>query len=207
MSTPNARRSLKLGHKLGLAFGGTLALIALIVVVGGLSIAQMRTLQDEGAQRALDAQLSERVKLSLSRGYGVIADAVINRNLEESRRDWSDVTRQLRDELAELDQRVDTAEERASLATARAAAEDFIRTYEGEMLPILAGGSGVPPEIRQVDDKLDGHLARAIAPLDTIITSLNQESVATDKKFDENGQQTQVVNWVLSLLALVGVVA
>ena len=76
------------------------------------SISTLGRMQDEGAKRSADALLAaqgSRVGLSL---YGVIADAVINRDLEATAKEWAATKERNLKHLEEVAKVADTKEEK-----------------------------------------------------------------------------------------------
>ena len=91
--------------------------VAITVILGlvGFSyraLVDLRELQDQGAMRAQEAaKLTEHAGMG-SRLYQVVADAIINRNLDESRADWVSLKKEMEENLAFVQSGVDTEDER-----------------------------------------------------------------------------------------------
>lgn len=83
----NAFSSWKLSKKLA----ATLGLIILIFVGSGvfsnLNLNKLGSLQDEGAHRFEDSQKIGNVLTRMESFYAIVGDAVINRNLDETKKD------------------------------------------------------------------------------------------------------------------------
>ncbi len=104
---------LKIGTKL---IGGFLAVVLIFGAAATYQIMKMgdlAELQDEGAQRAVDALAVKDIANRVGGFYAVVADAAINRNLEESRQLYEEAKSVAQQDIATVRDLVDTAEEKA----------------------------------------------------------------------------------------------
>ncbi|HET9820236.1 MAG TPA: methyl-accepting chemotaxis protein [Burkholderiaceae bacterium] len=168
---------------------GLIAVTSLIAISqGGLNrLAQM---QDAGATRAQHAGDGHRTAAIGQHLYRVIADAVINRDLPESARQWAEAKR---DALALFEKTAalaDTAEEKRWIGEAREALAGLIQAYELRMLPLLGQDQDEQSlaRIRQVDAELDGYVSRISEPMSRLAESMNKEAQRADTEFDATGK-------------------
>ncbi|HEB30966.1 MAG TPA: hypothetical protein ENI15_08850 [Spirochaetes bacterium] len=130
-------RNLKIGAKLVLGF------LSVVVIFGGIAIYQITTLgrlaalQDEGAQRAKDAIALNDVKINLASVYPVIADAIINRDLEATVKDFESIKEVAEQDIAAVKELADTDEERRQADVVKKEYNSYLDTFESRMLPIL----------------------------------------------------------------------
>lgn len=124
--------------------------------------------------------------------YQIVADSIINRNLDESAKDWAEGKAQANAQLAEVEQLVDTEEEQALVRVARQAYSDFVDVYEKEMLPILRVGQGDAAAISAVDDRLDAEVAKIAENMGKIKVALDEEAVVAQNEFDVTGKATLI---------------
>ena len=76
-----------IGKKL---IGGFLVVVGLLSAVGFYELASMSrlsNLQDDGAKRSLDAQKIKDIAFRLESVYSVVADSIINRDMEETKKE------------------------------------------------------------------------------------------------------------------------
>ena len=133
----------KLGTKI---IGGFIAVIVIFCAVAGYQITSMSklgVLQDEGAGRAEDALNVNDVLARVLEVYPVIADGVINRNIDETLKDFAQVKEQAQKDIELVQDLVDTDEEIALAETFAAAYQDYIKIFETDMQPILEKGESV----------------------------------------------------------------
>ena len=172
--------------------GGFTIVVVLMGVLIGFNLFQLqklRSLQDAGAQRAADAVIAQEGAGMASRMYWVVADAVINRNLTETRKDWAEITGEMAKDLQTLEKIADTAEEKSQVAQARKAQSEFVALVEKELFPLLEKTTEVNKEVRALDEKIDGLLEAISRSLTSLAESSMKESREADREFDlEIGQ-------------------
>lgn len=180
-----------LSQKLAAGFGfAILSLIALATYCIA-NFVTAATLQDEGAQRSADAiRIAEAIEMG-PKMYQIVADAIINRDLNETGTLWTAVTKELDDDLAYVANAVDTPEERADIAKAKEHFANFIRTFEEEMVPALVDTDGVTDRLRALDEKMDGDIGAAADLLRNIAASFEEEFKEADEKFDATLAETE----------------
>ncbi len=182
-------------------------IVILITILGivGMEYRGLSTLgkmQDEGAQRAADAVLAanaSRVGLSM---YAVIADAVINRDLEESAKLWADTKERNLKRLDEVAKVVDTKEERVWIASAQKAAQEIVAIYETKTLPLLKSTDGLSKEIKDLDGEIDKHVKIVREDMLKIEESISKESKMADEEFDAARKSTIVLALIIGLIGL-----
>ena len=130
-------KDVKIGGKLIIAF------LAVILIFGGISAYQVFSLrklaglQDEGAQRAEDALHLNDIKIDIGEVYPVIADAVINRDLEETYKLFEVVKEVAESNIKAIAELVDTDAEREKAEEAGAAYGEYIDIAGNRMLPLI----------------------------------------------------------------------
>ena len=144
--------SMKFGTKLFSSF------IAVVLIFGAISfyliygMGELGVLQDEGAQRGEDALLIKDIGDTVINVYPVIADAIINRNLEETKKSLSQIKESLERDTLKVKELVDTEEERAEADKFAISYRKYVSLFEEEMLPILEKNSSVA---RRAKDALE----------------------------------------------------
>jgi methyl-accepting chemotaxis protein len=160
-----------------------LAIIAFIVA-NWLVLDALATRQDLGTAAVRGATLAEQMSGAGARLYRIIADAQINRDLDETRRNWSisiDTERRL---AASLETLAGSDDARAAGRDGRRSLEKLATAFEREMLPLLDKVDGVTPEIRDLDGRIDGIVDEIVAAYDRLSESMNGAATAAETSFD-----------------------
>lgn len=164
--------------------------VILLLTIAGIvgmeysDFSHLGKMQDEGAKRAADALLASggsRVGLSL---YSVIADAVINRDLETSAKVWADTKERNLKRLDEVAKVVDTKEEKEWAEAAKKAANEIVVIFETKTLPLLKTTDGITQEIKDLDEQTDKQVKIVREMMLKIDESIAKESQKADEEFD-----------------------
>lgn len=130
-------KNLKLGAKLVSAF------MAVVVVFSGigfyqiLGMSHLGELQDEGARRAIDSSALQNIIERADGVYSVIADSIINRQLDETRKQLEILKNQAKEDIARLNELSDTDSEKAEAAKIEKAYNHYLTIFENELLPVM----------------------------------------------------------------------
>ncbi|MEI7841781.1 MAG: methyl-accepting chemotaxis protein [Gallionellaceae bacterium] len=173
--------------------------LLLLIGVSWIEMSKLGKLQDEGFSRAEDAVLATSAGYLGAEMYQIVADSVINNNLLESAKDWQAEKERAVKLLADITRIVDTDGERQLAKASVQAYEDFVRTYEGEMLPLLKNKQGKDEQITAVDDKLDKQVATIAENMQKIMASIEAESREADEGFDSVHQTAITVMLILGV--------
>ena len=196
-----------LKQKLILNAGLVIVFVSALVANGLVGLNNLRTLQDDGARLAQDAVFLESSANLGARMYQVVADGVINRNLEETRKDWNDIKNKGLSDLTHIAEIADTVEEKKATKDAQAHLNSFIGLFENEMLPVLEKNESDWEKIRDIDGKMDETIAIVQNDMKQIAESVNKESEAGDANFDKTGRTTNMIAIAIGIFALFVLVA
>ncbi len=180
-------------------------LLLTIVAIVGMeyrSISHMGKLQDEGAKRSDDAVLAanaSRVGLSF---YSVIADTVINRDLDESAKVWAETKDRNLKRLDEVVKVVDTPEEKKWAEDAKKAANDIVTIFETKMLPLLKTTAEVTQEIKDLDAQMDKLVKAVRDDMIKIEESLAKEAKKGDEDFDAEKKAALAEALIIGLVGI-----
>jgi methyl-accepting chemotaxis protein len=194
---------MKIGSKL---IGGfvlcTLILVG-VVTYNYVMIQKLRSLQDEGATRSTQAVIAEEGSGMGNRLYRIIADAEINRDLDQSTKQWDEVKKEMTEDLSTIVKNADTPEEKDWARTAMNANDEMIRLFEKEMLPLLAIKNDAKNEalIRDLDAKIDVPVSEIQTVLDKYGNSLGAENQKGDEAFDATAKSIVTISIVLAIIA------
>lgn len=162
-------------------------LLLTIVAIVGLeyrSLAHLGDMQDEGAKRAADALETAhgaRVGLSL---YGVIADAVINRDLTETAKVWAETKERNLKRIDAVIKIADTPEEKEWANAAKKATDEIVTIFETKTLPLLKTANGITSEIKDLNAATDKQVKIVREMMLKIDDSISSEAKKADEEFD-----------------------
>jgi methyl-accepting chemotaxis protein len=181
---------------------GSAANVVILLIVAGLgikTIQEMRDMQDEGAD-SFRAAIDSTEGAGLGAGlYEVIADAEINRQLDQTAKDWAEHKKEAEAKLDEIGKAAATDEQQADVETAKTAYGKTVSLFEQQMLPKLKAADTLTPEIRDLDGEIDeqvGTMADAMHKLrDTEKAAADRDDVI----FDADGRTNS--DWILGISA------
>jgi methyl-accepting chemotaxis protein len=202
--------NLKIGVKIYLGF---LIVLVIFMLSSGYLILQIGTLgelQDAGAKRTEDVLEIKDITNRVGEVYPVMADAVINRDLNATRKDFAELKANADRDIQRVLKLVDTTEERALAETFSTQYHSYLDLFEKQMLPILekspdrkiAMASDDEQKIRELDDAVDTLREATQTPLAQINKSLTQETQQADQLFDLTRREMTYATLILSLLGL-----
>ena len=166
-----------------------LAVIA-IVSMNYFNLHKMKRLQDEGGDKYKEEVLAENASNIGFRLYAIIADAEINRELDQTAREWTKAKEKEGKLLDELGKKVDTQEEKERFAVAKKAFDGEIALFEGKMLPLLKTSSGITDEIKKLDGEIDKLDAVIQENLEKVSEAFKKDAKKTDDEFDSVSSKT-----------------
>ncbi|HXE37497.1 MAG TPA: methyl-accepting chemotaxis protein [Azonexus sp.] len=182
--------------------------IAFSVLIVGFAIVQMERLadlQNDGYSKTQTQAAAGEASQLGSQFYQVIADAIINRNLDESKKQFAELLGEARGDLAKLAKDADTAEERQAVANAQESVVKLVELFEKKLLPMLSEKNKVDAEISSLDGEIDKNVQGIRVELQKVAKSMNAEAELADREFDAIGKtaiRTVLLVAVLSAIAL-----
>ena len=198
--------NLKIGTKLYVGFMVVLGIFAIATTYQVLEIGRLGRLQDEGATRARDAVEINDVKIRVGEFYTVIADAVINRDLAQSGRDFQQIKETASKDMVTIRELADTAAERASAEEFVSRYNQYLALFETKMLPMLERDADME-EIRALDGEIDSIRVATFAPLDEIEVALEQEMAESDQLYDSTSQRVILLAIIVTAVGVVAALA
>jgi len=194
---------MKIGGKLLLGFGSIAFLMVVLVIMNYFNLTNLMNLQNQGAKRSNDALIVVNTKYAPIRAYRIVADAIINRNLADTAKSWTEEKAAIQAELTNLATFVDTDQEKGWLKDVNEAFTAFTDLFEIQLIPVLTSTKGVSQGIMDIDAQFDTIVNAFITPMDEISKSLAAESKAADVLFDKTANQALVISIVIALIALI----
>ncbi|MBN2010800.1 HAMP domain-containing protein [candidate division KSB1 bacterium] len=198
--------NLTIGKKLAGGFGICILVITILVAYNFMQLQKLRTMQDEGAQRAKDSVDIEEASNMGVHAYRIIADAQINQNFKETDELWSEVIKEADSDMEHVGKIVDTPAEVAWHKEAFAAYKKLIKLFENDMYPLLKTGRRDELTIKtlqELDGAIDEQLAAMQKPLDLIVESLGNEMDEADAQFDSVAKSVVKLSVILATLGII----
>jgi methyl-accepting chemotaxis protein len=178
------------------------ALLLCIVLSVGWGVSTLGQLQDEGyALTQLHSDARDTANLG-PRLYQVIADAIINRNLDESGKKWNASKQNAFNELEGLASKLTDPALKQLTRDARTDVENLAVLFESKTLPLLKATPVNMAAIGEVDAQMDSSVAGIRTKLEKLSLALTEQSQAGDKHFDELRALMFKVTVVFGLVAL-----
>jgi|GEM_PF-2415146 len=140
---------MKTSQKLGLGFLFVILIFVGVNVYQIYSVIHLGELQDQGAIRGKDAVEIQAVATQLEALYAIIADAQINREIDEAEKEFAEAKKQTTKDVARVRELSDTAEERAVAEKFAEQVKDYLSIFESKMLPILKKKESVEARLQE----------------------------------------------------------
>jgi len=192
---------LTIGKKMVAGFGGVILLMLIVFSVTYGSFQNLRKLQDEGASRANDALLAVQAVDAPYRLYTVIADAVINRDLEKTAIRWTEIKAVELKLINDLDTRLDTDQEKQYSKEIKDVFLKISDKFENRMMPLLRSTEGINDEIRAVDAEFDILTDSYQKPITELAKGFKSEQQTGDAVFDTAAGKAVILCSILTAIA------
>lgn len=182
-------------------------ILAILIGLGWYSMRHLGSLQDDAARKAHAAEVTALAsKVGMSQ-YQAIADAMVNRDLAQSDKEWGRKKELNLKRMDELVASVSLPEEKQLASEAKKSFETLISLYETRLHPLLKANAGITGEMREIDDLMDKELEVIRVNTNKLTDSFAKSADKADKDFDgARGTSITVMLAVgiIGLLALVG---
>lgn len=199
-------KNLKIGQKIILVFSVIILIFTATAVYQVVSLQRLSDLQDKGADLADDATVTSGNSSIGAETYQVIADAIINRDINETQVKWAKIKEDNAKSFNEMGKLVDTPEEINELEKARVAYDAMVTVFEIQLLPILKNNTADFETIRKIDDVLDEKSELIHISLNKISENIHAESASGDKMYDEINKETASITFLIVGIVLISLV-
>ena len=196
--------------KIGTKIWGNLLIgilgLTIITTYSFLNLKNFRSIQDDGITQMKAADKATEASFVGAKAYQVIADAIINRNLEQTPKDWADIQKDFADVTQAVDAMAITAEERAVADKGKAAIKQLTRIFEGEVLPLLKSKDANTSweAIRSLDDQMDEQKKVIFESFSKFSEYKKSDAHAADSLFDEVTSQSLTLSIIIgAIIAIV----
>jgi len=200
-------KKVKIGQKVIISF--TL-IFAILLGYAMFQIGITKTLQKEQDQGFDLAEQSDYTSLNTSMAevtYSIIADAIINRNKEETYKNWESRKKEVATLINKLDTITDTEEEDKWVAKVREVNTSMEKTVETELFPLLFNSANVDLNaINTVDEKLDIDKKAIRENMVLITNSLENEMQEGDASFDKTATESKDTSYIVLMVVLLVII-
>ena len=181
--------------------------IAMFIVIGivGMNFFDLRELsmmQDLGAKRGQDTVFVKEVSMHGMALYQIAADAIINRHLEETAKDWAAKKKEATEDIEKVIKLAETPEEKKLAEDVKTSLLDVINIFENKMLPRLKSTDGITSDIRELDGKLDVPVKTIEDNMDKFVASMEKKMKAADEEFDSNIRKATYEALIIGLIGI-----
>ncbi|MDG3443923.1 methyl-accepting chemotaxis protein [Nitrospirillum amazonense] len=193
---------MKLAHKLTLSSAMNVLMILLIAGVFTLTLSWLA--ESKATLTGTSGVASKSVR-AVSAGndlYAIVADAEINHNLDETRKDWAEKKQGILAMFKELRAEADLPEEKAALDGAEAGLRDYMAIFEQQMLPALEKTDALTPAIRELDGKVDEARDQMTQNLEKMAVLNLKQSEDAEKAFDAASANGRALGFTFAGIAI-----
>jgi methyl-accepting chemotaxis protein len=181
--------------------------IILLTLIGIVSLNYydlkvLQKMQDVGAKRSRDSLDVKEASMGGMALYQIIADAVINRDLKKTEKDWSEKKSEVLKNIDNVLKEADTPDEKKLSEEVKSAVQEIANFFEGKMLPALKTSDGITPEIRELNGKLSVQASKIEADMDKVTTLFEKEMKTYDEEFDSNIRRMITQSLVIGLIGV-----
>ncbi|KAF0216920.1 MAG: hypothetical protein FD174_3475 [Geobacteraceae bacterium] len=195
---------MNLTFKAKLMVNAGISAIALFMLIG-ISYFGMRhlaQLQDRGHDLSEQSRATEEAAQMGVSLYGVIADAVINRDLEQSGKYWAETKQRNLERLEKVMKIAETPQKKEWAENTKRAVDRVIGLYENKLLSLLRTTPGITEEIRAIDGEIDREVRTIQTEMLKFTESVAEEAQQGDKDFDSTMSATIAKGLVLGLIGI-----
>jgi len=195
-------KNLRISLKLIVSFTVVIGLFVMVSIYQLSQQNKLAKLQDEGGIRADALMNAKEIEAMGTKLYQVVADAIINKDLNNSQRVWNETKADVQKDIADLEKIVDTGTERDLLKEAKEHIDEFIALFETEMLPLLKADGSIE-DIQKIDAKFDEILVGLDTPITKIVTFIEAENSAADKVYDSTTTSVFTISIIVNIIAII----
>lgn len=195
--------SLGLKKKLFLSFSIIILFLGVVLAILFNSQFKLGAIQDEGASRFKDSSRISEIASEVTGVYSVSADAIINGNLEQTKKDLVELKAKKDLGIKDVQKIADTGEEKKNAQDFEAGYNEYLSVIENVLLPELLKGKGASEDVKNIDGKIDQLREKTLASLDLIYRSIHNESIQSDADFDRTFKEGIKLSAIISIVAII----
>lgn len=192
-------------NRLVVGFGISMLLLVIIIGLNYSTLRKLEKLYQETLKRSGDMELTSDAQHIGEDMYMIIANAVINRDMAKSEREWAAAKTENLAKFRKVALAANIEEEQTKVREAQKAYDDIILIYEKEMLPLILKGSVVPGPLSDIDYLIDRKIDTIDQALEWVAKSMSKENMAAANEFHLVLSSTIKSGLFLSLFGVVAV--
>jgi methyl-accepting chemotaxis protein len=193
----------KISTRLNLLIIVSVLVMVVLVATNWISLGRLAELQKEATVRTKDAGMMTHVADFGAESYRIIADTFINRNLDESSKNWKEMAAEIDTALDQAAKASDTDKEHQLISSAKKSMGEIRRLYVEEFRPLVESNAPAT-EIKVVDDKIDALIDDYSAALEEASKSMQAEADTASAAFDAGVSTNHLIS--LMSVAIGGVI-
>jgi methyl-accepting chemotaxis protein len=184
-------KEMKIRTKLILTFSVLIIVFAIAIVYILISLNTLGKLQDTGVKKSKEAIYVAEHSNFGALTYQIIADAEINRKMDETNIKWNENKKENEKIMQKLSDFSDAKEEQGWFQEITKLKDQLEGIFENKMRPLLLSKDTTrnraknEAEIQKLDDEIDQILTVIEQPIHKYIDSIQKDSDDADKTFDE----------------------
>lgn len=159
-------------------------------------------LQDEGASRFEDAEKIEKIQIRMESLYSIAADAVINRTIDEAKKELKAFEEIIKLDIAEVAKIADTEEERKAASEFGSNYNRYLALIQKDLIFEVEASKEITEKIREIDGKIDETRNITREHLEKIAKSISAEAEEADKDFDITFKNGLIYSIIFSIVII-----
>jgi signal transduction histidine kinase len=183
-------------------FGICVLLMTVLVGYDIWVLQRLEKLYHETFQRSVDMELATDAQHIGEDLYLIIANAVINRDLPKTERDWAVAKIENRRKLQKVAAAADSPLEQTKVREAGAALDDIVDIFEHEMLPLIKKGAMVPGPLADIDAHIDTKIDAIDLCLQEVARSMSADNSRASSDFHAVLSRSITVGLAFSLFGV-----
>jgi len=196
--------AITLKRQIALSIGAILCGLALNGLLSTAAMLNLGRIQDRVAALDQEAAQGGRCSGGGERLYQVLADAIINRNLQEAPRDWAQRRDGILKDLEAIEKGTTFPEHAALARQGRQAVQTLDAHFQGKVMPMLLSrkAGDFSPEIVALDEVSDNLVKALKDPMIRLEAGALEKARQGDLEFDRVRDITVAVGFVVGAVTL-----
>lgn len=178
-----------------------LVAVLAVVSINYVNLYKLKKLQDECTSNYQDAVLAENASNIGVRMSSIIGSAEINREMDQSAKEWATAKEKEGKLLDELGKKVKN-QEKELFSASKKAYDTEIALYEGQMLPLLTSTSELTDDMRRLDGEMDKLNDVIRENLEKVSESMMKDAKKSDGVFVATISKAIIESIIIGLVAI-----
>jgi len=200
---------LKMSQKIIGGFIVVVIMLSAVIAYQILGMHKMGLLEDKGANRGQIAIQIGSIMATIDNSYSTIAEAIINRRLDQTKTALTELESQSAKEATLLLTLTDTEEEKAWANEYITNFKAYLAIFKDELLPLLTAkasdaalDAATMAVIRGLDDRIDAKRVAADTSLEKIVQASNKELVEANELFDKVHNESVTLATIIAIVSV-----